>query len=277
MRILLISLLIVLAGCSSSPSQKGAKNASTFPYIYNQQLTQERPIKKIILAKQNFGRPPLSHLRSSDKRVKRYVAKYLEQHGYKILPNYHFENAWKQAVRSYGKPYDPTTGRIDNLTWQRVMLSTGQTLKKQTDADAIVFADLIEHNVQHNIGLQHLARFNGVNRKPYLKGADKSVPMGFDWNKQIKAASLLVNMYNIDLQRILTNYGGIATTQELDTKKADPVWVRRRKMLASEDHIEEGIQIAFHPFITMENYPGEEQPYETLKPQAPTNTAGQAQ
>lgn len=261
MRILLTTLIVVLAACSSTSTNE--KNASAFPYKYNHQITQEKPIKKIILATESFGRPPLSHLQSSDKRVKRYVARYLEENGYQILPKYHFENAWKQAIRSYGKPFDPTTGRIDNITWQRVMIATGQTLRNQTDADAIVFADLVEHTVQHNNGLQHLARFNGVNRKPYLRGADKSVPLGFDWNKQIKAASLFVNIYNIDLQRVLTNYGGIATTQELDTKKADPVWVRRRKMLGSEDHIEQGIEIAFHPFITMEDYPGKEQPYET--------------
>ncbi|WP_339674369.1 hypothetical protein [Dasania marina] len=263
MRIILITLTLLISACSNNGSIS-EKGASAFPYRYNNEIVKAKPIKKVIVANTSFGRPVMSHLRKADSRVKRYVKEYLKDNGYQVLPEYHFENAWKQAVRSYGQPYDPSTGRIDSVTWQRVMYTAGQTLKKQTDADAIVFADVIEHNAQHNNGLQHLARFNGVNRKPMLRGADKSIPLGFDWNQEIKAASLLVNIYNIDLQRVLMNYGGISTTQELDTKKADPVWVRRRKLLSSEDDIEEAMAIAFHPFIKMSDYPGKEQPYETL-------------
>ncbi|MGK0440944.1 MAG: hypothetical protein ACJA0N_000739 [Pseudohongiellaceae bacterium] len=260
-RIILTSLVILLTACSSNtPSEN---NTQAFPYRYNHDAASQKPIKKIILATQSFGRPPLAYLKNADRRVKRYVKEYLEGHGYQILPGYHFDNAWKQAVRSYGKYYDPSTGSIDNLTWQRIMLSTGQALKKQTDADAIIFADVIEHDVQHNGGMQHSARFNGVSRKPYLKGATTSVPLGFDWNQDVKAGSVLVNIYNIDLQRILTNYGGMSTTQALESKNGDAVWVRRKNVLMSENSIEEGIEIAFHPFIKMDDYPGEEQVYET--------------
>lgn len=261
MRIILITLTLLLTACSGALHQK---NPSAYPYKYNQELLNEKPIQKVILASANFGRPTMSHLRKGEKRVKRYVKSYLEDNGYQILPAYLFDNAWKQAIRSYGQPYDPSTGRIDNLTWQRVMISAGQTLRKQTNADAIIFADIIEHDVQHNGGQQHLARFNGVSRKPSLKGAGSAgVPLGFDWYQDVKAASLAVYVYNIDLERVLLNYGGIEMTQSLDTKRSTPAFARRRHILKNEDFIEDAIKIAFHPFIFFEDYPGEEQPFDS--------------
>ena len=34
-------------------------------------------------------------------------------------------------------------------------------------------------------------------------------------------------------------------------------FVRRKDMLDNEDFIDEGIQLALHPFIKMENWPGQ--------------------
>ena len=264
-RILLILTALFITACSGALHQK---NPSTYPYQFNQKLLTEKPVKKIIIANANFGRPTMAHLRKGEQRIKRYVKSHLEKNGYEILPNYYFDNAWKKAIRSYGQPYDPSTGRMDNTTWQRVMVSTGETLRQQTNADAIVFTDIIEHETTHNGGQQHMARFNGVSRKPSLKGSGSGgVPLDFDWNQPVKAATLAVNIYTINLERILMNYAGIEVTQSLDTKHSTPSFVRRKKLLQNESFIENAIEIGFHPFIPMEYYPGEDKPNQKIPSQ----------
>ena len=181
---------------------------------------------------------------------------YLQDHNYQLLPSYLFDNAWKQAIRTYGEVYDPTTGKLDVDTWRKVMSALGSHLKENTDADAIVFADLVEVDVQHSPGMQHFARWDGVTRKPATQGVSQGVPVGFNWTQPIKAASVRVSIYNTDMIRLFSSRGGIETLQAIDLRLSDPAFVRRKKLLKNEDHIEEGIQLAFHPFITMERYPG---------------------
>ena len=257
MRIILfvVSSLIVsilLASCSGTASY----NPTVFEYNLDEAKIAEQPIKKVILAPVNLGAPPPSLLRKKEFKVKAMVKDYIESAGYQVLPNYHFENAWKQASRTYGNVYDPSTGKIDINAWRGAMVTTGEILRKQTDADAIIFADLFEHDVQHSYSMQHYARWYGVTRKPSLKGAGDGVPVGFEWGQDIKAASLMVTIYDINLTRIFSSRGGIDTLHELDIKRSNPAFVRKKKILKNQDHIEEGIQLAFHPFIVMKKYPG---------------------
>ena len=109
MRIILSVLLFLTVSCSSTSSY----NESAFKYEYNEQLVAEKPIKKIVLATENLGAPAPSYLRAGQRRTRHMAREYLEDNGYVIVPDYHFDNAWKQSLRTYGSAYDPTTGKID--------------------------------------------------------------------------------------------------------------------------------------------------------------------
>jgi hypothetical protein len=227
-----------------------------FDYQYEDQLVNETPIKKIVLATESLGAPPPSYLRTAQRHTRHMAKEYLEDHGYVVLPSYHFDNAWKQALRSYGNPYDPTTGKIDSNAWRAAMITTATSVRDNTDADAIVFVDVFEHEVSHAYGMKHYARFYGVNRKPSLKGPGTGVPMSFDWYQPIKAASVMVTIYDVNLNRIFASRGGIDTLYAVDIKSSNPKFVRKKKLIDSENHIEEGLELAFHPFIPMSKYPG---------------------
>lgn len=252
MRIILLFILtLIIAACSSSTGY----NPTVFDYHYDQQRIAAQPIKKVILAPISMGVPVPSYLQKRERKVKRMVKSYLENHGYQVLPNYHFENAWKQTIRSYGNVYDPSTGKIDIKTWQRAMSATGKILRQKTDADAVIFADLFVHKIQHSNSMRHYARWWGVTRKPALKGTG-GVPIGFDWTQSINAASLRVSIYDMSLTRVFNSRGGIDTLSAIDLKRSNPAFVRRKTPLKNEDNIEEGIELAFHPFIPMKTYPG---------------------
>ena len=239
--------------CASAP---GGRNPTSYDYFIDEAMISKKPIKTVILAPQPLGAPVLSHLRLGEKRVKARVARYLKNNGYQLLPDYHFKNAWNQAKRTYGDPFDPTTGRIDQETWRRVMITTGKTLRDQTKVDAIVFADVIEHPAQHSPTNQHYARWLGVTRKPNLVGTGNSIPADFDWSQEVKVASLKVTIYDNNLVNIFTSFGGIDVTQGIDMRSSTPSFIRRKKLLKSDSFIEDGIEIGFHPFIIMDGYPG---------------------
>ena len=45
-------------------------------------------------------------------------------------------------------------------------------------------------------------------------------------------------------------------TEAIDTRSSAGRYVRRRDILENEDYIMEGIQLALHPFIVYEDWPG---------------------
>ena len=61
--------------------------------------------------------------------------------------------------------------------------------------------------------------------------------------------------FNMELGRIFSGEGGIDVTDAVDTRSGT-AFVRRRDVLENENHIDEGIAIAFHPVIAMKKWPG---------------------
>lgn len=244
--------LLALGACSTTTS-----NSTVFPYQIDQEALAQQPVKRIVVATANFsGEPTRQYLQSGARRINAMVKEHLSRNGYELVPDYVFDNAWNQAIRTYGNMYDPTTGRVDPDTWRAVMITTATALRERGDIDAIVFADVIEHDVQHSFGMQHYARWWGVTRKPALQGPGDGVPADFDWGQQIKGASLWVNIYSMELEPLFSSRGGLDVLQAIDMKMSNPAFVRRKKLLDNSANLEEGIALAFHPFIPMKKYPG---------------------
>ncbi len=60
----------------------------------------------------------------------------------------------------------------------------------------------------------------------------------------------------MELKRLFASRGGMDATEAIDTRSSKGRYVRRRNMLENENHIKEGIELAFHPFIDMKEWPG---------------------
>ncbi|WP_269619039.1 hypothetical protein [Zhongshania sp. BJYM1] len=254
--LLILALIgaVVTTGCSSTDY-----NPTTYDYFISREDIKQKPIKKVIIATVNVsGAPTRSVLRDSVDKVDGLVEDYLKSNGISIAPNHLFNNAWQQALLTYGNFYDPTTGKVDSEGWQKVMAATLESLSAQKDIDGVVFTDLIEHDVQHSPGMKHYARWYGVTREPATEGATSSVPTDFNWTQIIKGASLVVTIYTTQGKPLFSSRGGIDTLHGIDTRKSDKGFVRRKKILSRSNNIEEGIEIAFHPLITMKHYPGKE-------------------
>ena len=248
------AVFALLAACSANDI-----NVTTAPYTIDRAVLAKKPIKKVVIATANVsGEPTRYLLQKPATMVDAKVKQYLEAHGYQVAPSYQFDNAYNQAEKTYGNIYDPTSGRVDPASWRAVMVTTLKALQG-TDIDAIVFTDVIERDVAHNVGMEHMALWDGVSRKPGYSNASSSLQAGFDWNKSLKAATLVITIYTVDLEGVFTGRGGLDTIQVINAKDNPATYVRRNNILGNDDNVQEGIEIAFHPFIKMKNYPSKEE------------------
>ncbi len=254
LRLLCSASLGLLAACSSAPTY----NPTVFPYEIKEEQLAQQPIKRVVIAHVNIDRLSRRYLQEHEARVDKMVESYLEDNGIQVISSRGFEQEWRTAVRAYGNVFDPATGEVNRKTFALALVDVRDALAESEDIDGIVFTDLLERETTFSAGLQHTARWDGVSRKPTLQGPGDGVSAGFNWAQPLAVASLWVSIYDMELKRVFTSIGGLDTTQAIDTRSSSGRYVRRRSILESDGFIEEGIQLAFHPFIPMNNYPGEE-------------------
>ena len=248
--------IVLLAGVMLMACQSGSFNDTAYPYSINTEKMAEREVKKLIIAHVNFGNPSKSYLHEHESKVDSTLKSYLEKGGYQVESNEAFQKAWRDAVRKYGEPYSTVTSQINTRAFQRVMYTVISTLKEQTDIDAVVFTDLIERQVAFGNHLNRAAKWDGVMRKPKIKGGATGVSQGFDWTQTIPAVSLSVTIYDVYGTRIFQSIGGMLITRQLDPNRgSNGRFVRRDKLFTSASHIREGVGFALHPFVPMKKYP----------------------
>lgn len=240
-----------MAACSSTPTY----NPSVFPYEIDQARVDQDDIKTVVIAHVNLGLPSRTYLDKEAPRIDALVSAYLKKNGFKVLPQREFEQRWNTAVRAYGNPVDPTSGKVNMKTFAQIMNLIRDEMR-DTGLNAFIFTDLVELQTAFSGGLQHVARWDGVTRKPSIQGPGDGVSVDFDWAMLLDVASLQVSIYDMELKRVFVSRGGLDTTQAIDSRSSKGRYVRRRNILDSEANVQEGIELAFYPFIASENWPG---------------------
>lgn len=248
----LLTLCVLLVACSGTPTY----NPTTFPFQLDQARLDAHPIKTVVIAHVNLGVQSRNYLDKEAPRIDAQVASYLKENGFKVLPQRDFEQHWNTAVRAYGNPVDPTSGKLNRKTFALIMTRVRDEMAKSTKLDAFIFTDLVELEASFSEGLKHAARWDGVTRTPSLQGPGDGVSTEFDWNTLAAVVSLQVSIYDMDLEPVFSSRGGIEATDAIDSRSSTGRYVRRRNVLENETYITEGIRLAFHPFIAMEDWPG---------------------
>ena len=251
---LLIGFIIGLTACGSA-TVGGGYNATTPTNVYETALFEQLDNKKVVIASVNLGGPSRNYLKKREAFVDARVQEYLEDAGYEVRPQREFAQRWNNAILIYGDPIDPTTGRVNQKSFIQIVQAVRDQLREQTDIGSIVFTDIIEKDVYYEQGLNRVTRFDGVTRKPAVQGAGSGVTAEFDWSRPVAAATLRVSWFSMNLDRLFSGEGGMDVTDAVDTRSGT-AFVRRRDVLENENHIDEGIAIAFHPVIPMRNWPG---------------------
>jgi hypothetical protein len=247
------ALVLLVVACASGPTY----NPTAFPYEIEQERLATDPIRTVVIPHVNLGLPSRSYLEDTQPRIDARLTAYLKENGFEVLPQRVFRQHWNVAVRAYGDPVDPTTGRVNMKTFSQIMQSVRDRFEEDTDLDGFLFTDLVEMETAFNGGLKHLARWDGVTRRPSLQGPGTGVSMDFDWNAPASVASLQVTLFDMKLERVFVSRGGLDATDAIDARSSGGSWVRRRQILENDAHVDEGIALALHPLVRMKNYPGD--------------------
>ena len=253
----LIVAALVLAGlvACGSATVGGGYNPTTPNNVFEQRLFDQVNSNVVVIASVNLGGPSRNYLKKRESFVDARVKEYLEDAGYDVRAQREFSQRWSNAVLIYGDPIDPTTGRVNQKSFIQIVQAVRDQLREQTDIGSIVFTDIIEKDVYYEQGLNRVTRFDGVTRKPAVQGAGSGVTAEFDWSRPVAAAAMRIAWFNMNLERIFSGEGGMDVTDAVDTRSGT-AFVRRRDVLENENHIDEGIAIAFHPIIAMKKWPG---------------------
>ena len=251
--LLLPALAALLIACSSTPTY----NPTTYAYQIDQARLDANPVKTVVIASVNLGTESRNYLEKEAPRIDAKVAAYLKENGFTVLPQRQFEQHWNTAVRAFGNPVDPTSGKVNSKTFSQIMHRVRDEMAQSTDLDAFIFTNLEEFEVSFNGGLKHTARWDGVTRTPSLQGPGSGVSTEFDWNMLAAVASLQVTIYDMELQPLFSGRGGLEATDAIDTRSSEGRYIRRRSILENDSQVQEGIQLAFHPFIPFEDWPGQ--------------------
>jgi hypothetical protein len=251
-RLMALAAITFIVACSSGATY----NPSVFPFNLNEERMATSNVKTVVIAHVNLGIPSRSYLQKEAPRIDGLVSTYLKDNGYKVLPQREFTQHYNNASRAFGDPVDPTTGKVNMKTFSQIMQSVRDQMVEDTNVDAFIFTDLVELEVSFSGGLKHLARWDGVSRKPSLQGPGAGVSGDFDWNMQAAVASLQISIYDTELQQLFSSRGGMDATDAIDTRSSKGRYIRRRSILENENNVNEGIALAFHPFIEMEKWPG---------------------
>ena len=248
-------IVLGLMGCGASPTVGGGYNATTPTNVFEQVLFEQLEGESVVIASVNLGAPSRNYLKKREAFVDGRVQEYLESAGYNVRPQREFSQRWNNAVLIYGDPIDPTTGRVNQKSFIQIVQAVRDQLVEQTDIDSIIFTDIVEKDVYYETGLNRVTRFDGVTRKPAVQGAGSGVTSEFDWSRAVAAATIRIAWFNMNLERVFSGEGGMEVTDAVDTRSGT-AFVRRRDVLENENHIDEGLAIAFHPVIPMKNWPG---------------------
>jgi hypothetical protein len=119
----------------------------------------------------------------------------------------------------------------------------------------LIFTDLLEKDVYFAQGVNRVARWDGVSRKPPTQGAGDGVSVNFNWGAPVAATTLRISIFDADLKLIFNGEGGVALNEAVDVRSGTG-FVRRREILGNDNHIKEGIALALHPLVPMSNWPG---------------------
>lgn len=255
LRYLVAALVLLGAVACGSATVGGGYNPTTPNNVFEQHLFDQVDSNVVVIASVNLGGPSRNYLKKRESFVDARVREYLENAGYEVRAKREFSQRWNNAVLIYGDPIDPTTGRVNQKSFIQIVQAVRDQLREQTDIGSIVFTDIIEKDVYYEQGLNRVTRFDGVTRKPAIQGAGSGVTAEFDWSRPVAAAAMRIAWFNMNLERIFSGEGGMDVTDAVDTRSGT-AFVRRRDVLENQNHIDEGIAIAFHPVIAMKKWPG---------------------
>ena len=237
--IAVLTCIALTNGCATGSVSGSGYNPTTLTNQIDQAAIDDANIKRVVIADINLGTPSRKYLQKREKDVDLLIAQALTNHGWEVVSSRDFSQRWRNAVSMFGNPVDPTTGRVNNATFSRIVQTVRDQIVESSNIDALIFTDLLEKDVYFAQGVNRVARWDGVSRKPPTQGAGDGVSVNFNWGAPVAATTLRISIFDADLKLIFNGEGGVALNEAVDVRSGTG-FVRRREILGNDNHIKEG-------------------------------------
>lgn len=244
----IIVLLFCLAACSAT------YNATIYPYIDKRQAASPA-LHNVMLASVNLGIPSRHYLASHEEAIDEQLQAYLKKHDYTVQGNKGFQQQWKNAEQRYGTLFNPATGQQTAAHTQALQDVLQAVFTNHPTLDAIIFTDLIETPVYYQSASRRFAEWHGVHRSVKVEGIGTGVNDSFNWAEPVDAISIAVSVFDRQQNLVFHSVGGIQVVQALFIGNNTAEFRRRNDLLINNKEIMEGIELALHPLIPMDDYP----------------------
>lgn len=245
-------LLAAIVACSSNNY-----NPTTFAYEYHAERMKERP-KAVMISPINYGNPSRHYLARHESTIDHTTRDFLKKQDIRTLSNKSFLSFWKKSEIEYGNTFNPSTGE-KTATFRLALEQTlNNVFSQHPELDAVIFTDIIEVPVPNTTSLKKSLEWHGIQRKIKVEGIDDWATDDLKMSQTLDGISIEIHIFNRDLQLVHHSIGGIQIAQSLKVTNKKARFARRNDLLAAEDDINDGLVLAFHPWISMKNYPGKE-------------------
>jgi hypothetical protein len=244
-------ILLAIVACTSVNYKPTA-----YAYQIDQEKIKQSAIKSVLIADINYGTPSRHYLTRHEKSVDNHVADFLEAQDLRLRSSRLFDQLWQRQLTSVGDVYNPSTGKVTSAYSQALAQTLAQLFEQQPSLDAVIFTNLVEIPVRYGNASNRSAQWHGVMRKVKMQGVGDDFSTDFDWFEAVNGISLEVTIVNREQDIIFHSFGGIQVAQAIEIQNRKGKFVRRHDLLRDEDDIEEGINLAFHPFIYWDDHPG---------------------
>lgn len=247
-----LCMLFIASGCAHAPV-----SPTGFPYVMAATLPSVST-QTLIVAPISYGIPSRRLLSRSEPWARSNVEVFLKANGAKIVPSARFTSSWKRATERMGEPYDAATGKLNSTLFNDLLSHVSAELKASSGVNLVIFVDIRDQSVLVGGSTgKHVARWHGVSREATLIGSGQPSKEKYEWNEAFDASSLYITATDQHANVVFNSAGGLELLEGVNLRSRQKE--RITNIFRDTDSLDQAIRLAFHPWVTMDGYPGRAQ------------------
>ena len=185
------------------------------------------------------------NVESTHARIERLIVAHLEAKGLRVetLPPKRFHEVANEAAGELIRERTTESSELVSTDVELAEIVPRILSDLRTAADLVIVPSIV----------RRIGHYNGASRINW-DGVGRKEEMGHDqlMSGTTSVASLHVIVFSKDGARLFEGFGGLDALFRPDVRRRE--YVMRDNVLQDEDHLREGICVAFHPFFGEQEY-----------------------
>jgi hypothetical protein len=210
------------------------------------------PPQKVFIAPLNLIEGTKKELVGKERCIDSLIKDYLTGNGKTCTKNNAlFLSTWKAYLSAEDGIYDKNSGIPKVASIEKLLSSSVLSFCKTEGIDAVIFPSIVQRNAYLS---GQFSYWDGVRRELIVESPFQS-PQEYTWSGDVKALSMKIVIYKKEGTQYFKSFGGIDLITKIGYEGIQPRAISIERPFQNIDHIQESLNIAFHPYIDFGNYP----------------------